>query len=242
MKRTTFFLILLGLTWCFHACTAVDFDFNDPQDIETIQEEFFFNLDNSENSDLWELFGEENINFGPVPPSFGDSICFFLDSVSWITSVRYIFDIYHNNEIIPSHTDPPEGYDLSSKNVHLFYNQTQCISKQKIKTKDSHQNIYSIELDTVYITGHDSLFTAYYLGKTIGNGDPTVAMIFSGTLVYDSINTDSIIGVRDYLYGKKILHYDYHPTESYAPGTIEIKKRIGFSPCCKWYPSPIEND
>ena len=232
MKKTSIFLILLSLTWFFQACNAVDFDFNDPQDIKTIQDAIQL-----ENADLWELFGEENIHFGPVPPSIGDSICFMVNGLYYDTCIRYIFDLYNNNEPILSHADPPV-YDAST-NVHLFHNQYQCIFQHELRTRDSYNSTYALHLDTAYIIGHDNVFTTYYVGKIGGNGDPTVAMIISGTLVYDTITsggTQTLVfkGVKDYLFGKKILKYEYQPTNAYAPGTIEIKKHPGLSPSCEW--------
>ena len=230
MKKTIVFLMFLGLTWCFHSCTAVDFDFDDPQDIEAIHEEFFF--ENENNMDLVELFGEENIHFGPVPPSFGDSICFKVDGLFYDTCVRYVFGPDGNP--FPSHTAPPT-YDPST-NVHLFYDHVQCIFKHKIRIYDTFNNIYFQEIDTAYIIGHDSLFTTYYVGNFAGNGNPKVAMIISGTLVFDTIAPDSVVfkGVRDYLFGKKILGYETQPTNAYAPDTIEIKKHPGLSPSINW--------
>ena len=233
MKKTSVILMLLGMAWYFQACTAVDFDFNDPQDVETFQEEFFF--DNDDNIDLVELFGEENIHFGPVPPSLGDSICFIVEGLYYDTCIRYIYDI--NNVPTISHADPPV-YDAST-NTHLFHDQNQCVFKHKMRTRDSYNNTYKLNLDTTYIIGHDNLFTIYYVGPIEGNGDPTVAMIISGTLVYDTITTGStqtlvFKGVNDYIFGKKILKYEGLPTNAYAPGTIEIKKHPGLSLKCDW--------
>jgi hypothetical protein len=100
-----------------------------------------------------------------------------------------------------------------------------------MNTRDTYGNNYFLDLETAYIIGHDNLFTTYYQGKIEGNGNPTVIMIISGTLV---IENGVILGVKDYIFGKKILDYDYQPTNAYAPGTIEIKTHPGLSPCCEW--------
>ena len=232
MKKNRCFLVFIGLAFCFYSCTPLEIEFNDPQDVELIHEAHSFidmNGNLQSNNDLVELFGEGNIHFGPVPPTWGDSICFKINGMEYDTCVRFIFDTYNNNAIIPSHADPPE-FD-ASVNTHLFYDQNQCVFKHKMNTRDTYGNNYFLDLKTAYIIGHDNLFTTYFQGKIEGNGNPTVIMIISGTLV---IEDGVIIGVKDYIFGKKILDYDYQPTNAYAPGTIEIKKHPGLSPCCEW--------
>lgn len=239
MKRILRFIVITSLALSFFGCTPLDIEFSDPQVIETIQEEFMFEVNEAlqENNDLVELFGEENIHFGPVPPSWNDSICFLVNGMDYIACVRYIYDPYNDNAIIPSHADPPV-YD-GSKNLHLFYDHTQCILNHKMKTLDPYMNYYLMSLEKTYIIGHDSLFTTYYQGKTEGNGNPTVIMLFSGTMVFDTItngNSQEVVfrGVRDYIFGKKILDYEYLPYQAAAPGSIEIKKHPGLSPSCSW--------
>ena len=233
MKKVCFILVLTALAFYFNSCSHVDIDFNDPQEIEFIQDEFMYEKDGvlTDNNDLVELFGEENINFGPVPPTWNNDICFIVDGMDYVTCIRYIYDTYHNDENTLAHTDPPI-YDASI-NIHLFQNHEQCVFKQQIKTHDQYGSTYTLDLDRTYIIGHDSLFTTYYKGKISGNGNPTVAMIISGTMVYDPI-TGEFKGVRDYIYGKKILDYEYKPTNAYAPGTILIKKHPGLSPKYEW--------
>ena len=237
MKRIHCLLSIISLTLCLFSCSKLNIEFSDPQDVKTIHDEFLFEDLNKEllaNDDLVELFGEENINFGPVPPTWDSTICFLVDGMDFIACDRYIFDPYHDNEIIHSHADPPV-YD-GSKNLHLFYDQTQCIYKHKMTTIDPYQNHYLMNMEKTYIIGHDALFTTYFQGKTEGNGNPTVIILISGTMVFDTIRPDSLVfkGIEDYIFGKKILDYEYQPTNAYAPGTIEIKKHPGLSPACKW--------
>lgn len=239
MKKIHCILVITCLALCHLACTPLDIDFNDPQDFVSIQDEFMHEVNEAleENNDLVELFGEENIHFGPVPPSWGDSICFMVNGMDYVNCVRYIYDTYHDNAIIPSHAAPPD-FDASI-NVHLFYDKKQCVFKHEMKTRDAYANYYFLDLERAFIIGHDSLFTTYYQGKTLGNGNPTVLMLFSGTMVFDTINdgnTQKLVfkGVRDYLFGKKILDYEYQPTQAFAPGTIEIKKHPGLSLKCDW--------
>ncbi len=227
MKKTCFLLVFIALSVHFLSCSHVDIEFSERDEIETIQDAFFYNDD---NLDLIELFGEENIHFGPIPPTWNNDICFKVDGMYYDTCIRYIYDTHNNNEITLAHTDSPV-YD-ASVNIHLFQDQNQCVFKHQMKTFDTYNNTYTLKLERTYIIGHDSLFTTYYKGKTSGNGDPTAAIIISGTMVFDSAGTFK--GVRDYIYGKKILDYDYQPTNAYAPGTILIKKHPGLSPSCEW--------
>lgn len=245
MKKVSGFLLFISLVFVFTACTPVDFDFNDPTEIEFIHDEFLYPNQNNElidNDDMVELFGEENINFGPVPPSWkslcgNDSICFKVDGMNYDTCIRFIFDLYHPGEIIPSHAAPPD-YD-ASVNIHLFNAQEQCAFKHHMRTRDTYGADYTLDVDTAYIIGHDLQFTTYYRGKTYGNGNPTVVMIISGTMVFDTITSGDnktlvFKGVKDYVFGKKILGYEYQPINAYAPGTIEIRRHPRLSPACKW--------
>ena len=245
MKKICCFLVLLGLTYCFFSCSPMDIEFNDPQDVEFLHDAFLhpdLNGELQDNDDLVKLFGEENINFGPVPPSWShiinsDSICFKVNGLFYDTCIRYIFDPYNDNAIILSHADPPT-YD-ASVNLHLFYHQDQCLFHHKMNTRDTYGNNYLMDMGSAYITGHDNQFTTYFKGKIEGNGNPTIVMLISGTLVFDTITTNGtqtveFKGVKDYIFGKKILEYEYQPNQAYAPGTIEIKKHPGLSPCSEW--------
>lgn len=233
MKNTFRFLVIIILAYSLFGCKPMDLDFNNPNDVNPIQDEFMFELNGAlvENNNLVELFGIENIHFGPVPPSWNDSICFKVDGMEYDTCVRFIYDTYNNNAIIPSYAAPPD-YDASI-NVHLFFDKKQGVFKHEMKTRDPYANYYFLDLEKAYMIGHDSLFTTYYQGKTLGNGDPTIIMIISGTLVFDK-NTGEFIGVKDYKFGKKILKYESQPTNAYAPGTMEIKTHIGLAPKCSW--------
>lgn len=233
MKKACRYLVIPWLACFLYACSPLEIDFNNPQDVNPIQEEYLFEINGvlNENNDLIALFGEENINFGPVPPTWGDSICFKVDGMTYDTCVRFIYDINHDGDIIPSYTPPPD-FDATI-NVHLFYDKDQGVFKHEMKTRDPYANIHVLELEKAYIIGHDNLFTTYYQGKTIGNGNPTILMIFSGTMVFDQ-KTGEFIGVSDYIFGRKILDYEYQPTNAFAPGTIEIKRHEGLSPKCNW--------
>ena len=108
-----------------------------------------------------ELFGEENINFGPVPPTWNNDICFIVDGMDYVTCIRYIYDTYHNDEITLAHTDPPI-YDASI-NIHLFQNHEQCVFKQQIKIMQS--AIKPTELILIFFFLHKRTFkfSLYYI-------------------------------------------------------------------------------
>ena len=231
MKKTCRFLVLSWLACGLLACSPLDIDFNDPQEINFIQDEFDF-LNNPANEDLLDCFGRENIHFGPVPPTWSDSICFMVDSLVWDTCIRFIYG--PNDVIQPSHADPPESGDFDgSITVHLFHDLRQVVFKHEMKTRDTWANYYVLDLEKAYIIGHDSLFTTYFQGKTIGNGNPTIIMLISGSMAFDK-TTGEFIGVKDYVIGKKIIEYEEKPSPGFAPGTIEVKRRPGLSPKCDW--------
>lgn len=239
MKRTYRSIVLTCLALCLFACSPLDIEFNDPQDSVTIQDEFMYEINGIlvDNNDFVELFGEENIHFGPTPPTWNDTICFKVEGMEYDTCIRFIYDPYNDNAIIPSHAAPPD-YDASI-NIHRLYDQDQIVVQHEMKTRDPWANYYLLEPQRVNIIGHDDKFTLYYQGITTGNGDPTVIMLISGTMVFDTITTNNVQtlvfkGVKDYLFGKKILDYEYQPTQAYAPGTIEIKRHPGLSPSCSW--------
>ena len=239
MKKLTL-LLLLTLPFMLACCGKIpplDLGFSNPSDVFDIDSVFSF--ENVDNHDLLTHFGSENINFGAFPPAL-DSIQFKVEGMDYLYCDRYIYNPA-TGEIIHSHADPPtyepSDYQHHFKDHHFGQN----MAWHKLKTRDPSGNIYTRTNDTVYVIGHDSLFTVYYLEKFFeeGSGNPTNAIIISGTLVYDSTTVnDSIIvnfvGVRDYIIGKKILKYDYMPTQAYAPGTIEIKKHPGISAYYKW--------
>ena len=235
MKTIRFFALFIGLALGFSACSPLDIDFNNAQELVSIQDEFTFEDLNGnliQNNDLVELFGEQNIHFGPIPPSWKDSICFTVNGMEYGPCKRWIYG--PNNTTMPSGAASPEGSWDGSIVSHLFYDQNQCVFKHKMETQDTYHNVHNMDLGKVYLIGHDSLFTTYYQGKIEdGNGNPTVIILISGTMAFDS-HTGEFLGVKDYLFGKKILDYEYQPTQAFAPNTIEIKKHSGLSPKSEW--------
>ena len=217
MKNLRSIILLLCLI-PFVSCedwTGINMDFSDPQEVLPILDAL--------PQDLVDAFGVEYINFGPTPPNLSD-FSFKVEGLNYVSSKRYLFGPTDDDEYILSTTNPPT-YDATIY-YHHFMDQTERLSKHKLKTVDASQNIFLRSNDTVYIIGHDSLFTAYYT-ETIPDpqsGNPSNHIIVSGTVVLDK-NTDEFIGIRNYRIGKKIKSYDHRPeVPSYAPGTIEIKK------------------
>lgn len=228
MKRLKFTTVLLTLAFVCFSCEreAIDFDFNSPQEIQKVNQTL------RDNNDLIEHFGEEYIHFGPVPPSL-EGISFKVTGMDFEFCERYIFGPTPDDPPILSHADPPT-YEASI-NHHHFFDHTQGLSKHRLMTYGTHGDIYTKENDTIYVIGSGNDFTAYYIEKTDeeGSGNPTNAILISGTLVYDQ--NGNFIGVEHYRIGKKILDYEYHPTiNAYAKGTLEIKRHDEFSPRYEW--------
>ena len=228
-KAHAFIVILTCLLWATVSCNkeeGVTIDVIDPQFIDFV--------DVVIDDDLIEAFGAEHIYFGHTPPDI-EGLSFYVQGMDYVLCKRYIFDTYNNNEPILSHADPPT-YD-GTRNWHHFYNHLENTSSHKMKSIDTHNDTYIRENETVYILGiADSLtFTAYYeeVLQEEGSGHPTNGILISGRLVYD--NNGTLIGVKDYRIGKKILRYQEHPTTpSYAQGTIEIKEHEGVAPITDW--------
>ncbi len=232
MKKTSLFAtLLLGLTLLM-ACSeeeGLTIDLIDPQQVEFVDD--FFGED---NMDLVQAFGVDNIHFGHTPPNMED-ISFYVEGMDYDTCIRYIFDIYNNNEPTLSHAIPP-SYD-ASRNYHHFYNYIENISSHKLKTVDAYNDSYIRTNDSTFILGdaETNCFTAYYEEEIQeeGTGFPTNGILISGTLVYD--NTGTFVGVNNYRIGKKIIRYKEHPTiPSFAQGTIEVKTHEGMAPYQLW--------
>lgn len=220
MKKHSRFWYFFALLVLLSACgkNNMDFDFADPIDNKSIIDVFGTN-----NQDLLDAFGENNIHFGPVPPSL-DGISFEVQGMDFVYYKRKV--IYHGDTIVFYGPQGGSNYDGSTNYHHFFNDLTTVYTKHKFQTKDPSAHIYARENDQVYVIGHDNSFTAYYIETVTdpGSGNPTNAILISGTLEYDASNR--FIGVKDYHIGKKILDYESTtPSNAYAPGTIEIKQQ-----------------
>ena len=228
MKKLKLITVVIALSLGYYSCERepVNFDFSSPQEVEKVSTTL------KNNDDLIAHFGENHIHFGPVPPSL-NGLSFKVTGMDFDYCERYIFGPNEGDPDILSHADPPT-YEASI-NHHHFFDQVQGISKHKLMTFGTHGDTYTKENDTVYIIGSGNDFTAYYIEKTNeeGSGNPTNAILISGTLEYDQ--QGKILGVKNYRIGKKILDYEYRPTiNAYAKGTIEIKSHTALSPCYEW--------
>lgn len=223
MKKLLFFVLapLLAFITACKEDQGLEINFNDPQEIPTINS--FFEA----APELIEQFGEEYLYFGNTPPDL-NNISFKVDGMDYVFSKRFRFG--PNNEPTPI-TTPPPSYD-ASKYYHHFFEHFESISCHRFRSQDSHGNIF-IRENNSYIIGHDSLFTAYYIEKITdeGSGFPTNAIIISGTVRNDSNG----LGISNYRFGKQILKYDTAPDNpTFAPGTIEIKTHQAFCEYCDW--------
>ena len=225
MKSISLIGLFLSLV-CITACNkwqGIPLEFQDPQDTQFLEEVL--------PSSLIQAFGEEHIHFGPLPPNL-EEISFKVEGMTYDTCVRYIFG--PNGEVMLSPTAPPthEG----TLYYHHFWNQKEQIAQHKLKTSDPSGNIFIRTNDTIYLIGHDSVFTAY-CQETIPepqSGNPTNYIIISGTVVRDP-KDNTFVGIRNYRMGKMIISYKQQPDiPSYAPGTIEIKKHDGISFYYEW--------
>lgn len=225
MKRLLFFLLipcLWFLSSCEDAGIGVEINFNDPQEIPTINA-FFADVEDMGAMDLVEHFGEAYLYFGNTPPDLND-ISFLVDGMDYVYTERYRFDPLAEDPLNGPYltiNTPPPTYD-ASKDYHHFYNHYESLSSHKIKTIDPQFPDDVVRVNACNIIGHDSLFTAYYKETLTneGSGYPTNAIIFSGIVKYD--DQGKFIGIKNFRYGKKILKYKELPS-NYAPGTILIK-------------------
>lgn len=226
MKRICRFWVFILLSMLLSACekSGVDFNFTEPIENKPINEVF-----DPIDHDLLDAFGEDHIHFGPVPPSL-DGISFELQGLD----ILYYKKLIDNDGVIIEHSGN-SGYDGSTNYHHFFTDNTSSYTKHRFQTKDPNANIYTRENDIVYVIGHDNSFTAYYIEQVTdeGSGNPTNAIIISGTLVYD--NNNQFLGVKDYRIGKKILDYEYPPMQAYAKGSIFIMQQHNpLAPASNW--------
>lgn len=151
--------------------------------------------------DLLTMFGEQYVNFGDTPPK-----------------LNLAFKI-NRQQYVSTNLDPDESPAIGSisplPHSHRFQDQYLQISQY---THSISLGGYTVEneIDSVYITGHDSLFTVYFHETFKNDGSPTHAVIMSGTLVDR--------GVINYRYGYKIVNYSdtIVPPNAYPLNSIFI--------------------
>ncbi len=111
-------------------------------------------------ADLLDCFGEENVNFGDCPPKIE---CSFSSKHKYIST-----NLTTPNAPQPGQISPVIRY-------HKFHNQYLAITDYVATTSEqmyfNPSNPYD-SVSPVYITGHDSLFTAYYYEESRASGSP----------------------------------------------------------------------
>lgn len=163
-------------------------------------------------SDLLNQFGEENVHFGDQPPIIDMEFVSIHEYVSVTTTA-------------PSY--PPSGTVSPVSHYHKINQQYLQIAEYFSK---SSEETYCNVISPVYLIGHDNDFTVYYHESPQTEGAPEHAVLFSGTL--------TVYGVKDFLYGYKILKYNDSivPVTAYPANTIFIfKDRDGLAEKCNWY-------
>ena len=172
--------ILLGLlvSNCFTSCVKDSNEtilVNDPQQIRLL---------NEWPEDLLELYGEENVFFGDIPPIMN---CGFRSNHKYV-EVK-----------IDGMSGPPIGTLTPITRFFKFEDQYLAIAKLHCfhtNGIDVHRTIYP-----VYITGNggEGGFTAYFCDTVQTPGTPVHMVVMSGKM------TES--GIENYRYGYKIVKY-----------------------------------
>ena len=158
--------------------------------------------------DLLELFGEEHVNFGDTPPKMDFSF-------------RVDRQQYAATNLDPSES-PAIGSYTPVPHLHRFHGQYLQICQYVHGITLDGENAIESRIDTVYVTGHDSLFTVYYRETFPTAGTPTHAVIMSGTLAGST-------AVIDYRYGYKIVNYadSIVPADIYPINSIFVFQNPG---------------
>lgn len=191
-NRSTCFaiLLLLFLSSCLKEADETIL-VNDPQRIPFI-------TDDRWPSELLELFGEENVNFGDTPPRLE---CEFKSNHQYVATN------------LPDGESPSIGSITPVIHYHKFCNPYLQICKYH--SMNSGENTEHI-IDTVYIIGYEKKFTAYYLETWTTIGRPTLAVVMSGELADE--------GIVNYGYGYQIVSYadDHIPATVYPINSVFI--------------------
>lgn len=158
--------------------------------------------------DLLELFGEEHVNFGDTPPRLDFSF-------------RVDRQQYAATNLGP-HESPAIGSYTPVLHSHSFHDQYLQVCQYVHGVTLGGENTIENRIDTVYVTGHDSLFTVYYHETFPTAGTPTHAVIMSGTL-------SGSMAVINYRYGYKIVSYvdNIIPLDVYPPNSIFVFQNPG---------------
>ena len=162
--------------------------------------------------DLLNLFGEENVHFGDQPPV-----------------VDMEFKSMH--QYVATNLEPPFAPQPGQLSPITHYHK---INQQYLQLADyasmSSEENYCKVISPVYVTGRDKDFTIYYYETPQTEGHPEHAVLMSGTLTNE--------GVRNFMYGYKILKYNdsiVPPTVYPANSIFVFKDWDGLAERCIWY-------
>lgn len=162
--------------------------------------------------DLLDLFGEENVHFGDQPP-------------------RVDMEFKSMHQYVATNLQPPyapqPGQLTPVIHYHKLNQQYLQIAEYVSKTSEE---AYCKVMYPVYLTGSGNDFTVYYHESPQTDGHPEHAVLFSGTLTAN--------GVKDFMYGYKILKYNDEvvPPTVYPANSIFIFKDYdGLAEACTWF-------
>ena len=168
--------------------------------------------------DLLNLFGEENVHFGDQPPI-----------------VDMEFKSQH--EFVATNLQPPFSPQVGGLSPITYYHKLrqqylQIADYISMNSEETHCRLVS----PVYLMGSGDDFTVYYYEAPQTEGLPEHAVLMSGTL------TDH--GIKDLLYGYKILKYNDSivPPEAYPVNSIFILRDWdGMAEACSWFVDSLFN-
>lgn len=162
--------------------------------------------------DLLDLFGEENVHFGDQPP-------------------RVDMEFKSMHQYVATNLQPPyapqPGQLTPVIHYHKLNQQYLQIAEYVSKTSEE---AYCKVMYPVYLTGSGNDFTVYYHESPQTDGHPEHAVLLSGTL--------TVNGVKDFMYGYKILKYNdlvVPPTVYPANSIFIFKDYDGLAEACTWF-------
>jgi len=162
--------------------------------------------------DLLQLFGEENVHFGDQPP---------------VVDMEFM----SQHEYVATNLEPPYAPQVGGLSPISYYHKLrgqylQMADYIGMNTEESRCRLVS----PVYLTGRGNDFTVYYYESPQTEGSPEHAVVMSGTL------TSS--GIKDFIYGYKIMKYNDSivPPVAYPVNSIFILKDWdGLAEVCPWF-------
>lgn len=197
-------LVLTSFSSCLKEGDNSSVLLNDPQDIPLITEYL--------PSDLLQMFGEENVNFGDQPP---------------VVDMEFV----SNHEYVATSLTPPFAPPVGTITPIKHYHK---ISQQYLQIADyysmSSEETNCHLLSPVFLTGYGNRFTVYYFEEPDTDAKPVHAVLLSGQM--------TSAGIRDFMYGYKIVRYNdsiVPPTVYPANSIFVFKDRDGLAEKVTWF-------